>query len=207
MKAAIAITFIFLVSCASPIDRRKVVERHNVTICATDSLSPAQVGNGHFAFGMDITGLQTFVPFNTLADWSWHSFPKDGAAMSQEYRGVPVEAWGRTVPMEFPDSSRPDISAWLACNPHRFNLGRVGFILMKEDGTAAVEEDLEDAVHHALVAQVGAPADDVGEVVGDEYGGVAVALVAWVTGQGDDAVVRDADAAAQVEFAQAGGSI
>ena len=69
MKAAIAITFIFLVSCASPIDRRKVVERHNVTICATDSLSPAQVGNGHFAFGMDITGLQTFVPFNTLADW------------------------------------------------------------------------------------------------------------------------------------------
>ena len=148
MKAAIAITFIFLVSCASPIDRRKVVERHNVTICATDSLSPAQVGNGHFAFGMDITGLQTFVPFNTLADWSWHSFPKDEAAMSQEYRGVPVEAWGRTVPMEFPDSSRPDISAWLACNPHRFNLGRVGFILMKEDGTAAVEEDLEDAVQN-----------------------------------------------------------
>ena len=148
MKAAIAITFIFLVSCASPIDRRKVVERHNVTICATDSLSPAQVGNGHFAFGMDITGLQTFVPFNTLADWSWHSFPKDGAAMSQEYRGVPVEAWGRTVPMEFPDSSRPDISAWLACNPHRFNLGRVGFILMTEDGTAAVEEDLEDAVQN-----------------------------------------------------------
>ena len=74
--------------------------------------------------------------------------PKDGAAMSQEYRGVPVEAWGRTVPMEFPDSSRPDISAWLACNPHRFNLGRVGFILMKEDGSAAVEEDLEDAVQN-----------------------------------------------------------
>ena len=66
---------------------------------------------------------------------------------------------------------------------------------------------MEDAVQHALVAQVGAPADDVGEVVGDKDGCVAVALVAWVTGQGDDAVVRDADAAAQVEFAQAGGSI
>ena len=37
--------------------------------------SPAQVGNGKFAFGMDITGLQTFVPFNTLSDWSWHSSP------------------------------------------------------------------------------------------------------------------------------------
>ena len=44
-------------------------------------------------------------------------------------------------------------------------------------------------------------------VVGDKDGCVAVALVAWVAGQGDDAVVRDADAAAQVEFAQAGGPI
>ncbi|OBZ77833.1 hypothetical protein A0H81_02150 [Grifola frondosa] len=30
-----------------------------------------QVGNGFFAFGADVTGLQTFLPFATMSDWGW----------------------------------------------------------------------------------------------------------------------------------------
>ena len=49
--------------------------------------------------------------------------------------------------------------------------------------------------------------NDLGEIVGDEDGGVAVAVVVRIAGQADDSVVRHADAAALVEPAQAGGLI
>jgi hypothetical protein len=40
------------------IDRKTVVERHKIIITTNNPKSPAQVGNGEFAFGVDITGLQ-----------------------------------------------------------------------------------------------------------------------------------------------------
>ena len=79
MKPTLLCLLLLAVStgCTSRIDREAVVARHRIVTHATDPHSPAQVGNGGFAFGMDITGLQTFVPFNTLSDWGWHSFPQD----------------------------------------------------------------------------------------------------------------------------------
>ena len=81
MKKLISLVSLFCLSVflplsvmGEPIDREAVVKRHRVCTTGTLLKSPAQVGNGKFAFGMDITGLQTFVPFNTLSDWSWHSF-------------------------------------------------------------------------------------------------------------------------------------
>lgn len=56
------------------IDRMALVRRHNVTLTKLDRNMPMQVGNGEFAFGMDITGLQTFVPFKTMSQWGWNSF-------------------------------------------------------------------------------------------------------------------------------------
>src|SRR4051812_34554298 len=58
-----------------PIDRHALVSRHNVVLTAYNGERPLQVGNGEFAFGMDITGLQTFAPFNTMSQWGWHSAP------------------------------------------------------------------------------------------------------------------------------------
>ncbi|WP_444105726.1 hypothetical protein [Bacteroides sp.] len=133
-----------LYSCRPVIDRESVVARHRIVTTETDPHSPAQVGNGRFAFCMDITGLQTFVPFNTLSQWGWHSFPQDEKARTQEYRGVGVAVGGREVPLEFPDDEQPEISAWLSGNPHRFNLGRLGLRLLKADGREAVESDLKD---------------------------------------------------------------
>ena len=103
----------------SPIDRKAVVDRHKIRTTATDPKSPAQVGNGEFAFGVDITGLQTFVPFNTMAQWSWHSFPLPEGMSEKEYRQVPITAGGRQVYYDLPNPDQPELSAWLAGNPHR----------------------------------------------------------------------------------------
>src|SRR5262245_11288317 len=44
---------------AAPIDRHALVTRHNPVVRKVDVDAPLTVGNGGFAFGCDITGLQT----------------------------------------------------------------------------------------------------------------------------------------------------
>lgn len=63
-----------LVLAQTPIERRRVVEKFNVHRNASSNTTPLQVGNGNFAFGADITGLQTFNPFATMSTWGWHNF-------------------------------------------------------------------------------------------------------------------------------------
>ena len=41
---------------AAKIDRRALVERHDVHVSAVDTASPLTVGNGEFAFTADVTG-------------------------------------------------------------------------------------------------------------------------------------------------------
>ena len=82
---ALVLLFIsFYTTCIvaqKPIDRKALVERHKVINTKFDSLSPLSVGNGKFAFTVDITGLQTFpleykkgIPLGTQSEWGWHSF-------------------------------------------------------------------------------------------------------------------------------------
>ena len=87
-----------------------------------------QVGNGCFAFGTDITGLQTFVPFATMSDWGWKN--------DQYYcEGSPIISHGE-------DSSGPSQPSrqWLISNPNRMNLGRIGLWFCDENVT---EDHLE----------------------------------------------------------------
>lgn len=56
------------------IDRRRIVQQFNPHRYISSNTTPLQVGNGNFAFGTDITGLQTFKPFATLSTWGWHNF-------------------------------------------------------------------------------------------------------------------------------------
>ena len=130
---------------AQAIDRETVVRRHNVHSAQFTPHSPAQVGNGKFAFGMDITGLQTFIPFNTLSDWSWHSFPLPTGMKPEDFEPVMLETYGKPLPYWLANPSQPVLSAWLEGNPHRFNLGRIGMILIKADGTEAQTADIEHA--------------------------------------------------------------
>lgn len=134
-------------SCGNPasgIDRKAVVNRHKVVTTKNNPESPAQVGNGNFAFGVDITGLQTFVPFNTMAQWSWHSFPLPADLDPSGFNGVLQNTHGRMVAYDMPDPSQPELSSWLEANPHRFNLGRIGLCLKKADGSEADLSDLKD---------------------------------------------------------------
>jgi hypothetical protein len=126
------------------IDRKKVVERHRIITTSTNPDSPAQVGNGEFAFGVDITGLQTFVPFNTMSHWSWHSLPLPKELHVKDFKGLMLDTHGRMVRYNMPNNEQPELSSWLAENPHRFNLGRVGFFLLKSDGTRAIADDLKN---------------------------------------------------------------
>src|SRR5512147_2043118 len=62
------------------IDRHALVTRHNVVLTNADPFATLQVGNGEFAFAVDITGLQTFpedyregIQLGTQSQWGWAS--------------------------------------------------------------------------------------------------------------------------------------
>ncbi|KAJ4346435.1 uncharacterized protein N0V89_010364 [Didymosphaeria variabile] len=108
--------------------------------------TPLQIGNGNFAFNVDNTGMQTFLPFNTLSSWAWHndSLPADGCGkipaqpnsgrrlticseLPSDYHGVPRETYGRQVYYDaLPDPNLKQATQWLIGNPNRINLGRIG---------------------------------------------------------------------------------
>ncbi|KAF9700041.1 hypothetical protein EKO04_001646 [Ascochyta lentis] len=116
-----------LVSCK--IDREKIVSQFNIVrkSLIDNETTPLQVGNGNFAFNVDNTGLQTFLPFNTLSSWAWHndSLPANGELPS-DYKGLPRDTYGREVFYDIPDPKLKQATQWLISNPNRINLGRIG---------------------------------------------------------------------------------
>jgi len=69
--------------------RRKVVQSYNVRRNASSDSTPLQVGNGNFAFGADVTGLQTFKPFGILSTWCWHNFTLPATQGQTSINGKP----------------------------------------------------------------------------------------------------------------------
>ncbi len=59
---------------ATSINRERVIGQFNPVRYASSNSTPMQVGNGNFAFGADVTGLQTFQPFAIMSSWGWHNF-------------------------------------------------------------------------------------------------------------------------------------
>ncbi|MBS1726186.1 MAG: hypothetical protein JST51_05645 [Armatimonadetes bacterium] len=138
------IAFVAMTNPQPPIDRHALVSRHDVLLTKFDGERPLQVGNGEFAFDMDITGLQTFAPFNIMSHWGWHSSPLPPGVKKEDYQLQEVDTHGRMVPYPLFDPKHPEISEWLAANPHRINLGRIGMTLRKKDGTIASVADLRN---------------------------------------------------------------
>lgn len=116
---------------SAPIDRRRLVTRHNPTVRQPTPLSPLTVGNGEFAFTADITGLQTFpgfyetggdpalpgvIPLGTQAQWGWHSFPNlHGFHQEQAFRYY--DTYGRPAPYPVSPSPHGPAAAWSARDP------------------------------------------------------------------------------------------
>ena len=129
------------------IDRKLLVSRHNLRITDRNLQGPAQVGNGHFAYGFDITGLQTFsAEANTMSDWGWHKFPEPKGQTPADFKGQTWDTQGRMVRYDLDNPAQPELTDWMVANPQRLNLGRFGFILKKKDGTSVALQTLENPV-------------------------------------------------------------
>ncbi|WP_363438838.1 hypothetical protein [Chitinophaga ginsengisegetis] len=131
----------------SKIDRKAVVTRHNITITDRDLKGPGQVGNGEFAYGFDITGMQTFTQSgNTMSNWGWHKFPLPTSETPADFKGQEWNTQGRMVRYDIQNKDQEKLSDWMRGNPQRIHLGRLGLILKRKDGTMAVLNDLQNPV-------------------------------------------------------------
>lgn len=149
---------ILLISCGvetqTPIDREALVKRNSPVVNAFDSLASFSVGNGEFAYTVDITGLQTFperyskgVPLGTQSQWGWHSFDNPQNLKHEETLKDYDFGRGKLEPysVQFNEKGRQkDAAEWFRINPHRLHLGVVGLEL----GDTVKAEDLQNVDQH-----------------------------------------------------------
>lgn len=127
----------------TPIDRHALVTRHNPVVRAVDPDSPLIVGNGNFAFGCDITGLQTFaalyqrqgVPVEILSRWCWVSdLNPNNHTLADASKNFTL-ADGRVLP--FPTRASSPAGDWLRKNPRCQPLSVVALDYVRADGANA----------------------------------------------------------------------
>ncbi|BAV08857.1 hypothetical protein SAMN05421788_101309 [Filimonas lacunae] len=140
-------------AAAQKIDRKALVQRHNVHNTRFDSLSSVTVGNGAFAYTVDVTGLQTFpqayangVCLGTQSEWGWHSYPNpnnycfEEALKTYHFNGRDV-----TYGVQNNTTERSKAATDFARqNPHRLQLGNLGFDIRLKNGQPARLEDIKD---------------------------------------------------------------
>lgn len=135
------------------IDRKALVERHIIINNKFDSLSSLSVGNGGFAFTVDVTGLQSFpdvyakgVPLGTESEWGWHSFI-DTAHYKFEETLKNYKLNGKdisySVQLKEPERAKDAVN-WFRQNPHRLQLGNIGFEIIKTDGSLVTINDIQN---------------------------------------------------------------
>ena len=140
------------------IDRKALVKRHRVINNKFDSLSSLSVGNGGFAFTVDVTGLQSFpdayargVPLGTESEWGWHSFIDTANYLFNETLkdyNLDGRNISYSVQLKTPERKKNAVE-WFRQNPHRLQLGNIGFEITKKDGSLAQINDIK-AIHQEL---------------------------------------------------------
>lgn len=138
---------------AQKIDRKKVVQRHNVVNTKADTLSTLTVGNGKFAYTVDITGMQSFpeyykngVSLGTQSEWGWNSFPNiENFKFEETLKPYDFNNDGRkalySVQIKEPERNKKAVE-YFRVNQHRLQLGNIGIELIKKDGQKAKISDL-----------------------------------------------------------------
>src|SRR5690606_31224385 len=136
------------------IDRKAVVSRHNVVNTAVDSLTSLTVGNGAFAFTVDITGLQTFpdryakgVSLGTQSEWGWDRFTDtvgnrfEETLQTYDFNNDGHEA---SYSIQQTEGRQREASNWFRENPHRLQLGNIGFDIYGPGGQLMTPDDVTD---------------------------------------------------------------
>lgn len=124
------------------IDRHTLVARHDVTLTNAIPNSVLQVGNGEFAFGVDVTGLQTAAG-NTMSQWGWHSFPLPPGQRPEDLKLKEFDTHGRQVGYATSATGQEVLYRWLRENPHRLNLGRFRLLLDGQPVSPAAIRELK----------------------------------------------------------------
>jgi beta-xylosidase len=133
---------------ATPIDREALVRRHNPVIRHVDPTAPLTVGNGGFAFTVDITGLQTFgehyyrngIPLETMARWCWATDENPNGYTLADASRTYTQPDGTTVSL--PSVLGTPASDWLRRNPRLHPLAQIS--LEWSDGTPLTPADIQE---------------------------------------------------------------
>src|SRR5688572_21224570 len=140
-----------------PIDRFALVTRHNVVLQKSDTLGSLSVGNGEFAFTVDVTGLQTFykeyengVSLGTQSQWGWHSIPQKEKYSLQDVakRYESCDDTQAPYPVQHAEGRAGDATKALRGNPHRLHLGMIGLVLQKQNGEEVRLDELTKINQH-----------------------------------------------------------
>lgn len=182
-KIIFGIVWLLFASCqaqqSDKIDRKAVVQRHNVVNNSMDTLASLTVGNGAFAYTVDATGMQSFpgfykngVSLGTQSEWGWNSFPNTGDFSFEEtLKSYDFNKEGRDAKYSIQHKEtgrRREATEYYRVNPHRVQLGNVGLeIELKNGRTAAVEDiqgitqniDLWSGVIHSVFQVEGKPVE------------------------------------------------
>jgi len=157
VKHTISTGLILIVSAvtvmAQAINRQALVQRHSVVVTKADSLSSLSLGNGKFAFTADVTGLQSFpenyakgVSLGTQSEWGWGSF-KDtvGYKFEETLKEYTLNGKKSAYAVQWSQPLRKrNASEWFRKNPHRLQLGNLGFDIYKADGSIAKLADIKN---------------------------------------------------------------
>ncbi len=143
---------LFHTAFSQKIDRKALVQRHNVSVNTFDSLASLTVGNGSFAFTVDATGLQTFpaiyakgVPLGTQSEWGWHSFPNtENFKFEESLKTYELQGRKITYGVQWNEAGRnKQASDFFRQNPHRLQLGNLGLKIILKNGKPATEADIK----------------------------------------------------------------
>ena len=149
-----AVNSLFAAAIAqTKINRQAVVQRHTIVNTKLDSLESLSVGNGKFAFTVDVTGLQTFsekyakgVSLGTQSEWGWNHL-KDtvGYKFEETLKEYTLNGKKSNYSIQFSEPGRPRNAAdWFRKSVHRIQLGNLGFDIYKKDGTLAKPSDIKN---------------------------------------------------------------
>lgn len=146
MKKLMILFLAFHTNAIAQINRREVVQRHTIRISKADPLSSLSVGNGNFAFTVDVTGLQSFpeyyapgVPLGTQSVWGWETKPGN---YRFEETLKDYDLSGRKV--SYSVQTKSPAVEYFRANPHRLQLGNVAMEITKKNGSLAVLQDIQN---------------------------------------------------------------